>query len=253
MSLGQYSGLFYFTLSLLFFLIVQHWLHRELQALFLLISRHTDLGIGLFSLLLFPGVLLHELSHFCMAKILRVPTGKISLLPKILPDGKLRMGFVETAHSDPIRELFIGTAPFLSGAAIISWIGISRLQLFPLAEFAFARNWSAVLDGLTQINQVADLWVWFYLCFAISSTMLPSESDRQGWRPVALVLFFAGGLAFLAGAGPWIQTNLMPIFNQGLYFLSLIFTLSLVIHLVLAIPVALLTALVSRMTGLKVI
>ena len=253
MSLGQFSGLFYFSLSLLFFLIVQHWLHRELQALFLLISRHTDLAIGLFSLLFFPGVLLHELSHFCMAKILRVPTGKISLLPRVLPNGKLRMGYVETTRSDPIREFLIGAAPFISGAAVISWIGITRLHFFALGELALESNWQAIMAGLTQVNQVADFWVWFYLCLAISSTMLPSESDRQGWVPVALVLILAGGFAFFAGAGPWIQTNLMPVINQGLYFLSLIFTLSLVIHFVLAIPVSILAALISRMVGLKVV
>ena len=47
---------------------------------------------------------------------LRVRTGRFSLLPKMLPDGHLRLGFVETARVDVVRDALIGLAPLLSGA-----------------------------------------------------------------------------------------------------------------------------------------
>ena len=53
--------------------------------------------MGIFSILFLPGVFLHEFSHFVMAKILRVRTGKFSIFPQSLPDGRLQLGYVETA------------------------------------------------------------------------------------------------------------------------------------------------------------
>ena len=83
----------------------------------------------------FPGVLLHELSHFVMARLLRVRTGRFSLLPSLMEDGKLRLGFVETDETDLLREALIGTAPLITGGAAVAYLGISRLGLVPLAAF----------------------------------------------------------------------------------------------------------------------
>ena len=51
-------------------LLLQRALHREIQVVFLLITRRPEITVALFSLLFFPGVLLHEGSHYLMAKIL---------------------------------------------------------------------------------------------------------------------------------------------------------------------------------------
>src|SRR5512145_1583640 len=96
-------------------LFAQRWLHRETQLVFLLLTRSARLALGLFSLLFFPGVLLHELSHYLMARLLGVRTGRFSLLPELMPDGKLRLGFVETAETDIVRDALIGAAPLISG------------------------------------------------------------------------------------------------------------------------------------------
>ena len=76
MNLGQIDGLVWLVVCLAPFLLVQRWLHRDIQAVFLLLTRRPELTIGLFSLLFFPGVLLHETSHFLMAVLLRVRTGR---------------------------------------------------------------------------------------------------------------------------------------------------------------------------------
>ncbi|MBP1701841.1 MAG: putative rane protein, partial [Chloroflexi bacterium] len=78
-------------------LLFQRYLHRELQAVLLILTRRADLTIMLFSLIFLPGVVLHEASHWLMAKLLRVPTGRFSILPRPMGNGRLQMGFVETA------------------------------------------------------------------------------------------------------------------------------------------------------------
>jgi hypothetical protein len=251
-NLAQFSGYLYFCGSLLIFLLVQRWLHRELQALFLLLTRDATITIGLFSLLFFPGVFVHELSHFLMAKILGVKTGRFSLIPKVQANGTLRLGYVEAAQVDFFREALIGTAPLISGVGLITWIGLAHLGLLPLTDDLIRGNWPAFQVGLGGLLTLPDFWVWFYLCLSISSTMLPSASDRRAWLPIALFVFFTALLAFVAGAGPWMMAHLMPYLNQGLHFLALVFGASLIVHFVIAVPVWLLRVLAGRLMGLKV-
>src|SRR5512135_1932794 len=91
-EMSQLAGLLWFILMLVPLIVLQRLLHREIQAVFLILTRDTRLTMGIFSLLFLPGVFLHELSHFVMAKILQVRTGKFSILPQTLPDGRLQLG-----------------------------------------------------------------------------------------------------------------------------------------------------------------
>jgi len=251
-NLGQIDGLVWLVVCLAPFLLVQRRLHRDIQAVFLLLTRRPELTIGLFSLLFFPGVLLHETSHFLMAVLLRVRTGRFSVLPKVQPGGQLQLGFVETAKADFLRDALIGMAPLLSGGAVIAYLGIFRLGLASLGTLVTHAQWAQFWQALVQLPNLPDFWVWFYLAFTISSTMLPSASDRRAWLPVVLILVALAGIAVLAGAGPWMLTNLAPRVNQLFLTLATIFGISLVLHLILAIPIGLLANALSRAMRLKV-
>ena len=252
MNFGQLDGLVWLVICLAPFLLVQRWLHREIQTVFLLLTRRPELTNGLFSLLFFPGVLVHETSHFLMAKLLRVPTGRFSVFPKAQPDGQLQLGFVETAKTDFMRDALIGIAPLLSGGAVIVYLGISLLGMVPLGNFAAHAQWAQFWQALVQLPDLPDFWLWFYLAFTISSTMLPSASDRRAWLPLTLVLVGLAGIAILAGAGPRMLSHLAPQLNQLLLTLSTIFGISLVLHLILAAPIGLLAHSLSRAMRLKV-
>lgn len=248
----MFDGLVYFVVCLLLFLLIQRWLHNELQAIFILLTRKPQLAIGLFSMLFFPGVLLHELSHYIAAIILRVKTRRFSVIPRVMAGGRIRMGYVETAATDPLRDTIIGSAPLISGLVVTAAIGASQLELFSLAPLAFQGQWGGFLTGLQAVPQVKDFWLWFYLAFTVSSTMLPSAADRKAWLPVFLSIGLILGIALLAGAGSWMLANIAPTINQGLRMLAVIFGVSLIIHLALALPAWLLRILISRLTGLRV-
>ncbi len=251
-QLTSFNGLLWFLLMLLPLLYLQRWLHREIQAIFLILTRHPGLTMGMFSLIFFPGVLLHELSHFVMARLLAVQTGRFSLLPHSRPDGRLQLGYVETAQADPLRDSLIGAAPLIVGGLFVAYAAVYRLNMLPLWDFLRQGSFSNFWFGLSQLPQVPDFPLWFYLTFAVSSTMLPSQSDRHAWLPLGVWMILLVGLALLAGAGPWLLENLAPPLNAFLRSVAMLFGLSAAVHALLIFPLFLIHRILTRLTGLDV-
>jgi hypothetical protein len=248
----QFTGLLWFILMLLPLVYLQRLLHREIQAVILISTRNPALTMGLFSILFFPGVLLHEFSHFVMAKLLNVRTGGFSLIPHALPDGRLQLGYVETEKTDVVRDSLIGAAPLLAGGLFVAYAAIERLGLLPLWDVLRSGQLELFWRGITFLPQVKDFPLWFYLTFTTSSTMMPSASDRHAWLPFGLWIVILMGLALFAGAGPWMLEHIAPLLNGFLNSVAVLFGLSAFVHAILVLPAMLLHRLLSRLTGLDV-
>jgi hypothetical protein len=247
-----FTGFFWFILTLLPLVILQRLLHREIQAVFLILTRNLQLTIGLFSILFLPGVFLHELSHFVMAKLLRVRTGRFSLIPRSLPNGRLLMGYVETVQTDVVRDSLVGIAPLVAGSLFIAYAGMNRLGIGTLLEVFANGQFELFWQGLTLLPQVDDFFLWFYLAFAVSSTMMPSESDRHSWLPLGLWIFALLALGIFAGAGGWMLENIAPYLNDFLGSVATLFGLSVCLHFVLLLPTLLFHRLLTKITGMDV-
>jgi hypothetical protein len=248
----SFTGLLWFIVLLLPLVILQRLLHHEMQAVLLIVTRSPQLTIGLFSILFVPGVFLHEASHFVMAKILRVQTGKILLIPKSLSNGHLQMGSVETAQTDIIRDSLIGLAPLIAGSLFLAYAGLNRLGLSTLLDMLANGRTELFWMGLKLLPQVSDFYLWFYFAFAVSSTMMPSESDRHAWLPLGLWTAGLLALAIFAGAGTWMLNNIAPLLNDFLGSVATLFGLSVALHIILLLPTMLLHRVVSRITGVDV-
>ena len=246
----QYTGLLWFLLMLAPLIALQRVLHREIQAvLFIASGGNARLTMAIFSILFFPGVILHEFSHFIMAKLLFVRTRNFSVIPKMMPEGYLRMGYVEVSETDIVRDSLIGAAPLILGNLVIAYIAIDRLNLIPLWEVLRNGQMSLFWKGVAWLPDIPDFALWFYLTFAISSTMLPSESDRHAWIPLGLSVVILFALALFAGVGPWMMTHLAPPLNAFLQSVATLFGLSAVVHGVLILPVMLIHKLLARWLG----
>ncbi len=248
----QLSGLLWFVAMLVPLILLQRLLHREIQAVFLILTRDPRITMGIFSLIFLPGVFLHELSHFVMAKILRVPTGRFSLFPQSLPDGRLQLGYVETGRADIVRDSLIGAAPLIVGTVFVAFVAIDRLQMRVLWDVFRNGQLSLFWMGLGTLPSVGDFYLWFYLVFAISSTMMPSESDRHAWLELAISIGVLLAVTLLLGAGPWMLTRIAPYLSSFFGFVAVIFGLSNFVHILLILPIALLHRVLSRLTGLDV-
>jgi hypothetical protein len=251
-QLSSFNGLFWLLATLALFIFLQRTMHREIQAVFLILTRRAGLTQAIFAFIFLPGVFLHELSHFLMAKLLLVQTGKFSLIPETQADGRLRLGYVETASGGFIRDSLIGAAPLVTGSLLVAYLAIYQLHLLPLWNVIRTTDLAGFWSGLATVPKMPDFWLWFYLTFTISSTMMPSASDRHAWLPLALLVIGLVGVAILAGAGPWMLGNLAKPFNVFLQALALIFGLGGIVHGILIIPFLFFHRILARITHVDI-
>jgi membrane-associated HD superfamily phosphohydrolase len=107
--------------------------------------------------------------------------------------------------------------------------------------------------GINALPNVKDFYLWFYLAFATSSTMMPSESDRHAWLELIIAVGVLFSIILLIGAGPWMWTNIAPLISSFLSSVAVIFGLSSAIHIVLVLPTLLLHKLLTRLTGVDIV
>jgi len=247
-------GTFLYLLILLIPMIyLPRFLQREIQAILLLITRQPEISTVLFSLLFLPGVLLHETSHFVMAHLLGVRTGRFSIIPKKLEGGRLQLGYVETASTDFFRDALIGVAPLVTGGFFVAFAGVSRLGLNTIWVNLIQGQMNSISPAIKSIIVGPDFWLWFYLTLTVSSTMMPSASDRRAWLPLILVLVVLLGFVLLIGVGPWLLTTFGSAFMAAMDAITMIFGITIIIHLILLPPTWIVRKIISRLVGLQVV
>jgi len=248
----SFDGLLWLLATVLALVVLQRALHREIQAFFLILTRRAGLTEVIFALIFLPGVFLHELSHFLMAKLMGVQTGRFSIIPQAQPNGKLRLGYVETASGGFMRDALIGAAPLVTGSLFVAYVAIYQFHLLPLWGFIQRAEWGQFWSGLAAVPAASLFGVWFYLTFTVSSTMMPSASDRHAWLPMGLLVVALLGVAVLAGAGPWMLANLAAPFNSFLRALAMIFGVSGFFQILLILPFLLLHRILTKLTGVDI-
>jgi hypothetical protein len=231
----------------------QAWLTRHIYGLGWLLLADQDRAKTAYQLLLVPGVALHELSHWIMAKLLFVHTGRFSLFePQTMQHRRvIRLGYVEIAQSDIWRTSLIGLAPLIGGIAVLSalatLIGIDTTGPLQGQQF-LTRLPNSILSAFR--NPLA--WVPMYLIFAVSNTMLPSREDRRPWVLAVMVPGFIFAALYLFRIVPDIPQNFETLLlNLGSKVIALVaMTVALDVGLMVAIWFA--EHLVGRLRGKKV-
>lgn len=154
------------------------------------------LGKTLYLLIMWPGVMVHELSHLlaCLVTFTKVFEVKL-FAPHEESPGTLVLGYVRHAQpGNPVSAALIGGAPFFGGAAAL-WVAM-RL-LFPSANAVFtalsatngqdlaalglrlAGQYAAFFASLAQALDWRSwtTYVFFYLVLVLSSHIAPSRPD----------------------------------------------------------------------------
>jgi len=249
MMFGDWGPLLWLLVTLVPLFLLKRWINRHVQGLGLLLVGDNDLAMFLYFVLFLPGILLHELSHWLMAKLLGVRTGQVSIWPSRRKAGRpMRLGAVKVEQTDPVRNSLIGLAPLVSGTLVILLIGDWILGLKTIPSGAWPRLW----ENLAAYIQVPDFWLWLYLIFAVSNAMLPSETDRQSWQPV---LIFWGGvvvLLYLVGWIPHIPEAVVQWLLTASGYLACAFGLTIGVDVLFSIIIAVLERLLMALRGVRV-
>lgn len=232
--------------------LLERWIHRHLQGLWLLIFRDPDIAAVLYSVIMLPGVLIHELSHWLMATLLGARTGRFSVLPERLPDGTLRLGFVETEKTDLVREAIIGAAPLIAGTGVILLVSFIVLDVGPVGEALARGDLGAALDSLLAIFGQPDAWLWIYVLFTVSNSMLPSASDRRAWLPLLVFVAALIGVLLYAGLSQLVLEVVSGPIEAAIQALAASFTVTVVLDLGVVPLLWLIEQAISRATGMKV-
>ena len=242
-------------MSILFFLLVfaltillQRWLHQHIQGFALALTGDPGCAVRLLFYLLLPGVLLHEASHYILAKLLLVRTNGMNIGIGSTRRKQISLGSVNIERTDPIRESVIGVAPFVVGLTaiwlIVGWgFGVwpnSGLTLAQVAERVgdYAYDWTTWLD--------------LYLVFAVSTAMIPSESDREPWGPVLTVFGVGVAVLFLLGWTPRVPQDFVTLARQLLDALTFALGVAVIVNGVIAVLLWILERTFERISGKRV-
>jgi hypothetical protein len=212
-------------------LFTQRQLRIEIQGILLILTKNRELTNTVFAILFLPGVFLHETSHYVTAKLLGVRTRRFSLIPKPLPSGNIRLGYVEIEATDIFRESLIGLAPFLSGLVVLTYIVFYQLSLGTIVIQDLLKS-SGLGGYLGNFLNQPDFWIWLYLGLTISNMMFPSEADRKAWFPVILIGVILVVIGVILGLGEWFWGRFGLRVTQFLDFLEVLFGFALLINFV---------------------
>ncbi len=232
-------------------LVLERFVHRRLQEVLLLLTGHAETTTLLYSLVLLPGVALHEVSNAVMAALLGVRVRRLSLRPERQPNGVVRLGYVEVLRSDALRTSLIGAAPLFVGIAALVLIGVWVFDLGSMQSALSDGNAYSLLDQLLALPQATDSWLWIYLVFAIANSMMPSSSDTQSWPPVIGFLVALSAVILLIG-GTGLLTAIAPFVQDAARWLASAFALTAFINLVVIAALTLSAKIVAGLTGRRV-
>jgi hypothetical protein len=242
-----------FTATLAGLVVVSRWITRQVQLLGLHLTGDERAAQMTYYLLMLPGILVHEVSHVLMARLVGLRVGEFSVGPRPRNQTSIELGSVTISRADVFRESLVGLAPFLSGTAVLVLVGYRVFDVGALSQAGSAAGAGGLARALPGLWQVPDFWLWAYVIFVVSNAMMPSPSDRQPWLLAGIYLAVAlGGVYLLAGL-PAMPEALARWAAGVLQVLTLSFLFTLVLDLAVAaamwIAEAVILALQSRRSG----
>ena len=248
-----------FWISLLAFVLcvvllywLQRWISQHMQGIGLLLFKSSGAGMALLWFVLFPGIILHEASHWIMAKLLGLKTGRFRVWPQT--KGKeIVLGSVEVQHGGALRDSLVGLAPFLAGTLALLFIGTYVFDARAIG-LAWEQNaWDRFFELLRGTFQVANSFVWLYLIFAVSNAMMPSPSDRESWHLVLIYLAVVVGVLVVFGWLPALPDVLVFTLADGLHTLTYAFGLTLLFDAFFALLLFIVEMVLSTLRRRKVV
>ncbi len=252
--------------ALILFLLLrtQKALQRRIFGVGWMVAAHNDAGAVLYTLVLLPGVALHEVVEWLTAGVLNFKTVRSMRWPEADKNGEIDPKFVtvEYPKRDPklgppgpaarLKTLFtraiVEITPTLAGLAVILFI-CNNIVDFPSILKTFPSGDVATISGaLGKALGRPDFWLWFYVLFTISNTMMPRRFARRGMLILGAVAAVFMLMLAIIGFARSVEGWLLGPIPSALIQLSTLFVSVLFVDFVFLLVIVALEALVERAT-----
>ncbi len=243
------------AVALFVLLILQRWIHAHLHGVSLLLTGRPEWAVVVYAIVLFPGVLLHELSHWLTATLLGVRTGSMSLTPRRQPDGSLQLGYVEYykgKNVGAIRESLIGAAPLIAGTAAILLISLRIFSVTDLSLAVQTGDVDILAAAMADFLETPFILLWIYLIFAISNAMLPSKSDRVAWPAFLLIMLGVALFLYLIGLQERFLASVAQPVAVMFGYLGTAFSVAIAVDILFVVAIMIIESILSRVRGMSV-
>jgi len=177
------SALLPFLITLLAVLLLSRLVSKYLLEL---------LGDRFYAIMLWPGVVIHELSHLLGAVLTFTRVKGFSLIPKSVPGGKVLGSVTHEASGNPVTLILISLFPLLGGAFILWVLTLILVPQAPLAApgivvdgsfwnviINYLGSWWSFIQGLWQAMDFGtwQTWIFLYITLAVAAHLAPSNHD----------------------------------------------------------------------------
>ncbi|MEM7129072.1 MAG: hypothetical protein AAF702_22250 [Chloroflexota bacterium] len=222
----MFSVVALFAVTLFILAWLSHQINLRFQICFIQLTGSPDLTIVLLFLLFMPGVFVHEIAHWGMARLLGLRTGKFSVWPK--RKGKyIQLGSVAVQQGGVWLDSLVGMAPLIVGSILLGLMSHRIFGAYEITNALADGQLEMAIESFFSAFQQQDVTIWIYLIFVIGNAMMPSLSDREPIKPLVLYLLIATVVYIIIGlpAGPiqalfnWIAPSLADLASAFLFII----------------------------------
>lgn len=229
---------------------LERWLHQHIFKVGWLLTKNLQTTTILYYTIFLPGVFIHELIYWLVAGIVNVRAERAIRWPEAQAIAELRLKFIQLSkNAGMIRTAVISLSPLIGGIFVV-WLISNNILHIPEVLAAAQAGGDGLSEIASRLAAIPDVWLWIYISFTISNTMMPDWNAVKGLKPLAISVVIVIVVAVLLG----VADDLIAALSaggaaQGINTLVLIFGFVIVVDLIFTAALGLIESLIERVTG----
>jgi hypothetical protein len=242
------------VVAVLFYVLrqLEVWLHQHIFKVGWLVTKQYQTTTILYYAFFLPGIILNQLIFWLAAGFLNVSAERTIAWPEKQEIGELKLDFIRLSKNvTPFRLAIISTMPLLVGMIAV-WHIANNVLAVPtfLTELNAGGFLVNISTALAHFTNAPDFWIWVYLAFAISNTMMPNFANLRGWRIVLTIIGVIIAAFYILGAGDQVvMSNLRGPVTNALNSLSSVFAIIIGLDIFMVAVLGTMEAIIERITG----
>lgn len=230
---------------------LERWLHQHIFKVGWLVTKSFQTTTILYYTFFLPGVFLHEITYWFAAGIFNVHAKSSIQWPEAQEIAELKLSFVELAKNvSPFRLGLITLAPMIAGLAFVWFIATNVLDFSGFFTRVGTGNLADISEAIRRLTTAPDFWLWIYILFTVSNTMIARINDLRGLRVILIAIGAAIAGLVLVGVGDEVVLEFLTgSAADALYMLAGTLGIIIFIDLIFVAILGTIEAIIERVTG----